>query len=367
MKKIILLCLYAMTFPATTFAQSTIPRQGYFHFSGTLGDKIQATLDLIKINDSLYGDLTYSFFSENQAEHNMFFGQSKQLSGKMLSVDHFYLKEVLSEEGNVLSGKFLNSNTISGSWETVKKEKIPFKFYEKYAVGSVQFNLYHESSVRNLVKKPKSPQASIDLLLLLPGESSNTILSDTLRAMMLQSYFSHSSKSAPEEMIKEMKEVFFNNYTESNEQIFKEHPDGGNFNWELSKFIHITNNDQYLLTYYILTYAFTGGAHGLETHDYYSIDLKKGKKIQLNDIIMPGTESKLISLLTRKLKEIIGLSSDQKLTEFGYFSDEVKPNENFYVTKNGIGFFYNHYELAPYSFGLTDIFLSYTELKGIVP
>jgi hypothetical protein len=63
---------------------------------------------------------------------------------------------------------------------------------------------------------------------------------------------------------------------------------------------------------------------------------------------------------------MLKLPGTGKLTDSGYFVDEIKPNENFYVTGEGVGFVYNHYEIAPYSFGATDIFLTKEGLKEIL-
>jgi len=180
-------------------------------------------------------------------------------------------------------------------------------------------------------------------------------------------FFGNNTLTAsPEVLIGGMKDVFFENYTNSNESLYKEMPDGGNFSWELLKYMHIVNNEGNLLTFSILSYAFTGGAHGLETQDFFSIDLLTGKIIHLEDILKPDQENELNNLLTNKLRQMIGISGTQKLTESGYFVEKVKANENFYLTGNGLGFFFNHYELAPYSFGFTDIFLTFNELEGLI-
>jgi hypothetical protein len=166
-------------------------------------------------------------------------------------------------------------------------------------------------------------------------------------------------------MLAAVKKDFLDNYVSSNEAMYKEMP-GASFEWELLKFIHIIYNDDFKITFYLLNYEFTGGAHGLETQDYASVDLKTGKQITLNDLFKPGFESKLTILLSGKLHQMLKLPASAKLTESGYFVDEIKPNDNFYVKGQGIGFLYNHYEIAPYSFGATDIFLTREELKGIL-
>lgn len=367
MRKLLLFIILGFFLNHPIHSQSILPKQSYFHFAGTLGDDIQITLDLVKLNDSLYGDYTYHFTSYDQNEYSIFYGNSNQLAGKMSGSNSFRLTEPFSSKGPIVLGKFSNSNTLSGIWETSKGQKFVLRLSEKYPEGSVQFNLFRKEAVKKLVNKSISPKAGIKIVFLLPGESSDILLSDTLRNIMQQCFFGKSPQNAtPELLIKGMEDVFFENYISSNESLYKEMPDGASFDWELLKYMHILNNNQNLLTFYIISYAFTGGAHGLETHDYYSIDLKKGKILHPGDILKTESEKELTVLLTEKLKQMIGVAGNQKLTEAGYFVDDVKPNENIYVTDNGIGFFYNHYELAPYSFGFTDIFLPFNELKSIL-
>ena len=367
MKRLIFPVIIVILNSITISGQNPIPKRGYFHLVGTINEDIQVTMELIKLNDSLYADYTCHFTDYNQKAYNIYYGSSQQLSGKMFTNNNFWLKKPISEKGPDLQGKFVNSSELLGTWENSKGQKHPFKLNEKYPEGTVQFNLFYDKVVRKLVAKPKSPEAKIQLLVLLPAESSNVILSDTLRTVIQKCFFGNNTLTAsPEVLIGGMKDVFFENYTNSNESLYKEMPDGGNFSWELLKYMHIVNNEGNLLTFSILSYAFTGGAHGLETQDFFSIDLLTGKIIHLEDILKPDQENELNNLLTNKLRQMIGISGTQKLTESGYFVEKVKANENFYLTGNGLGFFFNHYELAPYSFGFTDIFLTFNELEGLI-
>ncbi|MFA6034701.1 MAG: RsiV family protein, partial [Myxococcota bacterium] len=44
----------------------------------------------------------------------------------------------------------------------------------------------------------------------------------------------------------------------------------------------------------------------------------------------------------------------------------VKPNDNFFVTKGGVGFHFNIYEIACYAIGSFDAFIPFVELKGLL-
>ena len=47
------------------------------------------------------------------------------------------------------------------------------------------------------------------------------------------------------------------------------------------------------------------------------------------------------------------------------FIQEVEPNDNFYITEDGVTFIYNHYEIAPYAMGIIKITIPWNELEGL--
>jgi hypothetical protein len=48
-------------------------------------------------------------------------------------------------------------------------------------------------------------------------------------------------------------------------------------------------------------------------------------------------------------------------------NDQFFLPDNFAIVEEGITFFYNSYEIAPYAMGATELILRYDELKGIMP
>ena len=57
---------------------------------------------------------------------------------------------------------------------------------------------------------------------------------------------------------------------------------------------------------------------------------------------------------------------EAKLSQVGFFVDQITPNRNVYITGNGIGFKYAAYEVAPYSYGLPEVFLSFDKVKDLI-
>lgn len=361
MKKTVLTSAFSLLFFLMVNSQSLLPLSGYFHLTGYINSGNQAILELVKLGDSVYADF------QDLSGNPMIQPRRAELAGKMGKDGNFRLEELFNEKGATLTGKSDGEMNITGTWKTPAGRSFPVTFSEKYPAGTVQLNLFATNESKKLVNKAHTPSARIDLAVLMPAESGNSVVSDSLATIIRQCFFGVSnSDSTTESLVHSMKSDFFDNYFSTNEEMYKEMPEGMSYNWEMLKFMHIMINNDHLLTFYITSYGFSGGAHGLETDQYYSVNLKTGKIIQMQDIIRPGTEEILSGLLTGKLKKMAGLAPDSRLTDSGYFTDTIKPGSNFYLTPDGIGFYYNQYDIAPYAFGSTNIFLDFNELKGVM-
>lgn len=293
-----------------------------------------------------------------------------QVAGGRISADgSFTLLAPFDDHGPEIHGKFITRQTMTGTWEIVKGEtKYKFSLTENYPSGTLPLSVYFQVATKPLVSKKTEPRAFIEQCLVVPSESSNPVFSDTLKKKMMALYASRdASTDDPQVLLNILQQSFFTGYLADNLELVKQMPNVGTLNWDLYKLMHIVYNDKGLLSLYIDSYAFTGGAHGLGAQDYTIYNTKTGKQVSPPDIFIKDFESALTGILTQKLKQVEKLKPTDKLTEKAdYFVDEIIPNSNFYITGNGIGFFYNHYEIAPYSHGFTDIFLTFDELQPVL-
>lgn len=129
-------------------------------------------------------------------------------------------------------------------------------------------------------------------------------------------------------------------------------------------------SDKLIYAYGIERYIYMGGAHGLETRNYYNYDLKTGKLITESDIFVDNYSADLATLIKlRIVEESIGNAEKEpilKLEETVYWTDSIKPNGNFYITDESINYVFNPYEIAPYSLGETEVALPFSLLKNIL-
>jgi len=344
-----------------------IPKKAYWHLCGNMPRGITVNINLVKVDDSLYADC--SFYSPGILYPlvSLESGKPYDFSGRMDSRGNFQLRP-FGNEFPFFKGQLFNTGSFRGECQEGKDKKTErFEFNETYRAGSVQFSVFAVQQSVNLVRKPKSPAGTLHMALLSPMESGNPVISDTLRKIMMKS-FNNSvyTGSNPDSILWGNFRIFKRDYLSGNEDLYKQMPDAGALNWELLRFMHIVCNENYILSFYILNYAFTGGAHGLENMDYSNVDLRTGKVLRLSDIIAEGRKQYLSKLLTKKLKLMNKIPEYQRLSDSGYFVDEIQPNDNFYLMPGGIGFLYNHYDIAPYSFGATDIFLSADEVSDLI-
>jgi hypothetical protein len=364
MTRTLLILLGVLLVPAV-FPQALIPKKCYMHLTGMLDRQIPMTVELVKNNDTVFGEC---LFPANTNPYGFdFMGYLVSVRGKVSNDGSFVIKLGPDENKVTLTGRFNNSHTLSGNGQEGKNgQSLQFELSESYPEGTTPMNAFVQKGSTTLVKKPKSPVAKIKLSLLLPGESANPLVSDSLKKIILSKYSGHEKPGTePGKILNEIQQTYFDTYIENNTDIYNAST-GQSFNWELLTYMHVVQNTAHLLGFYVEKYAFTGGAHGLQTREYTLVNMYTGKVIELQDIFRGNYAGKLTEILTRKAKERFNVSPGQTLTGAGLFVDEIKPSPEFYVTRTGVGFYYNQYDIAPHSWGQTDFLIPFSELKDIL-
>lgn len=121
-----------------------------------------------------------------------------------------------------------------------------------------------------------------------------------------------------------------------------------------------------ILIYKVDFDEYTGGAHGMNRTNFLNIDLKNQHVLTLDDIFVDDYSDALVQLLWEQLMIDNNVSSREELEHIGFgLIGDVEPVENFFLDKTGITFFYNVYEIAPYSIGPVQIKLSYPSISLI--
>ncbi|MTI19751.1 DUF3298 domain-containing protein [Fulvivirga sp. RKSG066] len=129
----------------------------------------------------------------------------------------------------------------------------------------------------------------------------------------------------------------------------------------VSKVIY-SDTVNHILTIQTSTSIYTGGAHGTDEMYYVNFDLSDGDIYTLNDVFVSDFETRLNELALSNFKDQTDSANFQDFN----FEENQLYNSNFGIIDEGIKFYYNPYEIAPYSSGASEIFISYEELKPIL-
>lgn len=142
----------------------------------------------------------------------------------------------------------------------------------------------------------------------------------------------------------------------------KEAPAGFSSEDEWQVFVSYLTSD--FLSLSLWDYGYTGGAHGGSGESFMNLDLKNLRVWGFDDVFVERAKLALTGPLEKALRADKGLKPDQKLSDNGLFEDHIKEaSQSILVTGKGVIFHYGQYEIAPYSEGMIDIFLSWSELK----
>lgn len=121
---------------------------------------------------------------------------------------------------------------------------------------------------------------------------------------------------------------------------------------------NLTYNSACIISNYFDQYEYTGGAHGNTIRSSQTWNLQSGSKLLLNQLVTCSPDYK--AYILSQVREQI-----QKDTSI-YFEDYEKLivetfNENsFYCTPQGIVIYYQQYDIAPYSSGIREFLLPYS-------
>ena len=171
-----------------------------------------------------------------------------------------------------------------------------------------------------------------------------------------------------DELKKDIIEVHQEEYVTANQELLKEleieEDEALTLNW--SSDVTGSFGEVYgdYINYKIEGYQYFGGAHGLSHQGAIVLDKKTGKAVPHETFTQGISRERLMELLDEykcdKLAEEIGNDFDPKEV---FYVDAIEPSELFSVGEEGITFYYDPYELAPYVFGGIEIRIPWAALK----
>jgi hypothetical protein len=148
----------------------------------------------------------------------------------------------------------------------------------------------------------------------------------------------------------------------------REFPDAASTaNWYLDRRISVLYAGPRVVSFKREHESFAGGAHGMETAEYATHDLRDGRRLTLDALVAAENLPRLDVVAEEFFRRARGLPDDVGLDEAGFwFDDGFAVNDNFAITVEGLIFHYNPYEVAPYAMGSTEILLPWETVAPLL-
>ena len=143
---------------------------------------------------------------------------------------------------------------------------------------------------------------------------------------------------------------------------------GEAFGWYANMNGTVLRNDSSTITVELKSDLYTGGAHGNITVKYLNFNPATGNIITLDSLFKRGYKEELNKIVEDRFRKTHGISPNADLSDEGFqFENELYYNaENFAFLADGIKFYYNNYEIAPYSSGPFEVMVPYNEIKDLI-
>ena len=128
------------------------------------------------------------------------------------------------------------------------------------------------------------------------------------------------------------------------------------FGWQSSMNSEVIRNDSALIVIQTTLELYTGGAHGTYEVYFLNLDKKRSRFLTLADVFRSGYQS----VLNTAVESHMGEKPGNDTSSNPYY------NDNFALLNDDILFYYNAYEITPYSNGPTEVKIPYGDLKSIL-
>jgi len=145
----------------------------------------------------------------------------------------------------------------------------------------------------------------------------------------------------------------------------KDFPDWG-ASWQRNIDISLLLFGDSLLSMQYTEESYTGGAHGNNLVAFINLNPKTGEVVKLEHLLKPGYEETLRSIgeeIFRQHRELADTASYEN-NGFQFTNDRFVLNDNYGFSREGISFYFNSYEIAPYAMGPTEVMIPYDRISA---
>lgn len=352
-------------------APTTATDPAYWHLAGQVGT-------LAVVMDLAFRPAGGDEFSTDMY-HGSYYYSSKEnpidIYGSVDSTGQLVLYEVTltDETSPTFTGTFdRQQGAFKGEWSSGDgKKKMAVELRENYD-DALRFTTHKlEASQALFDGNENSPYATTSKIWLRPATGTDAATASFLEKAIHQGLVGDSLAALypkQEKAFEVVSKAYFESYRTDMDDVSAEEigpDDTFMFTYEQNASAEVLYNHNQLLTIGYWDYWFSGGAHGNYGTWLASYDLTDRKEITLQDVFLPGYETKITSSLEKAVRSRFGLKAKEALSSV-LFEDAIAATENFGLTGKGVIFNYPPYEIAAYASGEIRLFVPYSEIKDLL-
>lgn len=243
-------------------------------------------------------------------------------------------------------------------------------------IGSFQFDSICINETVHLFADSTKPACNLTLKYAYISQSADSILEDSintiLRTQMLgDKYWQTDNRNA----VRSYADQYVETYRKDLEPMYLEDAanqgdsaiTGAWYSYYKNLESEVIYYRQGLLVYQIDYDEYTGGAHGMYSTHYLNIDLYTKSILTLDQLFTGDYNDLLTDLIWNQLMADNQVTTRDELEEMGYgTTGDITPSENFYLSKDGITFYYNVYDITPYAMGPVTVTIPYQMMEHLL-
>ncbi|OJJ16182.1 hypothetical protein BKI52_36060 [marine bacterium AO1-C] len=324
------------------YAQANTPKCFYKILVGKINKQLSVRMHLTKSRsqithtDNVFGDYYYTKIKGGEIDLNGIWKDNGEV--------------ILNEKYGRFSGRWNPiDKVLVGMWTSDGKKALPFRLHEKYDKGSIKAEMICLDE--KMVMGAKAP-AWADAWILYPKfkggkpEVANKLNQFIQEKILLKK---------PSDIIKSQVE----------KQI--QHKKIAGVKSAHKKTITILHNKSNVLTLVVMDDpTYENIYRSFINVSYYSFDLNTGRRFNLEDIFIDGTQAKIQPLIVAAFRKEKKLKAGESLKKEGFFSEDFAVSRNFYFSVKGVFFFYGIREICYYYAGPQATTISYNKLKKYI-
>ncbi|MGZ5282909.1 MAG: RsiV family protein [Bacteroidia bacterium] len=327
-----------------------------------------------RMEGNLGGQYVQMHITKEDSELNILYyyqiiGLPVKLAGR-IEKDYSFVVYNHDDSGKIsetYAGAFTENHTsLAGLWYNYDSTvQTTFAAEETYALGSSKFSIKtirnkHYNENNRLLAEFKNRQLYIDLP---ENTSAQHAVNDTLIKWQY-GILPRFAGAKPNRIDFERYGKFFIDSSKA-EAAKKEAEDGIFINYGINSSAGVVFNESNIVCTELYNYMYVGGSRPGEFIIYSCFNTQAGKQIMLDEMFK-GDYKKALTKQADKVLRLRFNIKKKNLKKSGFNMKKIALNDNYFLTPQGIVFFYNEYDVASYEMGSFPIFISYASVKSYI-